>query len=392
MASETRRSAAAIGEPQLSVFIPSFGEGGVDRMLVNIASGIARQGGRVDFITTHDAPYLGELDPRVRRIRFRATDDSGLATELERYVLAHTPQVLMSAKGRDDRIAIRVRQRQPACRTRFVIRVGTAVAGRSRAKVWLPWQRRRARLRLAALIAGADGILANGQAVADELAREAGYPRERIAIVPNPTVTERLYRLAGEPTGHPWLDAPAVPVILGIGGLRQQKDFSTLIRAFARVRSERECRLVILGDGRQRRRLRRLAQRLRVQQDVDLAGFTPNPYAYLARSSLFVLSSLWEGLPNVLIEALAVGTPVVATDAPGAAAEILEGGRYGPLVPPRDHRAMAQAMTGVLDDPLPAAYLRQAAQRYTLDTATRAYLQALKISADPGQAASPAAP
>jgi len=167
--------------------------------------------------------------------------------------------------------------------------------------------------------------------------------------------------------------------VLGIGGLRQQKDFGTLIRAFAQLCRSREARLIILGQGRQAARLQRLARRLNVADKVDLPGFAANPYAYLAAASLFVLSSRWEGLPNVLIEALALGTPVVSTDCPGGASEILEGGRHGILVPTQDWRAMGDAMASTLTDPPAGDRLKEASQRYTAVVAGAAYRRALGL-------------
>jgi glycosyltransferase involved in cell wall biosynthesis len=195
-------------------------------------------------------------------------------------------------------------------------------------------------------------------------------------------VTDDLYRLADAPAEHPWFNDD-VPVVMGIGGLRRQKDFGTLIRAFAMLHRKRRCRLVILGSGRQHARLQKLARRLGVAEDVDLPGFRTNPYSCLTRSSLFVLSSLWEGLPNVLIEALALGVPVVATDCPGGASEILEGGRHGPLVKPGDYRAMSNAMDAVLTSPPDPAALKSAAERYTVEAATDAYLSALDLAPPP---------
>jgi glycosyltransferase involved in cell wall biosynthesis len=375
---------AGARQPQLSIFIPSFGEGGVDRMLVNIATGIAQRGVAVDFIVTTDhAPYLADLGGGVRILRFEACDDDNLARELACYLDSERPEFLMTGKGRDDRIALAARDRLASIQTRYVLRVGTAVASRARSRLLFRWQQRKYGRKLLATCSRYDVLLANAEAVATEICQATGLSRERIAVVPNPTVTERLYHLASAPPEHPWLTDDDVPVIMGIGGLRRQKDFGTLIRAFASLHQRRPCRLIILGSGRQLARLQRLAQRLGVAEDVDLPGFTANPYAYLSRASLFVLSSLWEGLPNVLIEALALGTPVVATDCPGGAHEILEGGRYGPLVKPGDYGAMSAAMGAVLKERPDSTALKSAAARYTVDAATDAYLAVLRCAASP---------
>jgi glycosyltransferase involved in cell wall biosynthesis len=167
------------------------------------------------------------------------------------------------------------------------------------------------------------------------------------------------------------------PVILGVGELGFRKDFETLIRAFARVRRQRPCRLLILGRGRRQSQLRALAEGLGIGPDLHLPGFEANPYAFMAKAALFVLSSRWEGMPVALVEALACGTPAVATDCPSGPAEVLAGGRCGALVPVGDDAAMAAAMLSWLERrPEPAA-LEQAIAPYRVKASARAYLSIL---------------
>jgi glycosyltransferase involved in cell wall biosynthesis len=192
-------------------------------------------------------------------------------------------------------------------------------------------------------------------------------------------VTPELYRLAEEPLDHPWFAPGQPPVILGVGRLEPQKDFATLLRAFSTVHADRPCRLVILGEGGQRRELQALAAELGIAADLAMPGFVTNPYAYLRHASLFAFSSRWEGFGNALVEALAVGTPVVSTDCPDGPSEILEGGRFGPLVPVGDHAALADAMRLVLDGPPAPDQLRAAAQRYTQEVSATAYLEAMGL-------------
>lgn len=175
----------------------------------------------------------------------------------------------------------------------------------------------------------------------------------------------------------------APPVILAVGRLQRQKDFPTLIRAFARLRQQRPCRLLILGEGSGRPGLERLLRELGLEQAVALPGFVANPYPYMARASLLVLSSAWEGSPNVLTEAMALGTPVVATDCPSGPAEILQQGRFGPLAPVGDAEALAAAMAATLDAPLPAATLRAAVSDYQAERSAERYLELLRQIAQP---------
>jgi glycosyltransferase involved in cell wall biosynthesis len=178
-------------------------------------------------------------------------------------------------------------------------------------------------------------------------------PSAKVKVIYNPTVTPEIFRKATEPVQHPWFVDNRVPIILAAGRLHRQKDFPTLLRAFSLLRQNRPCRLVILGDGKKRRRkaLRQLAKQLGIEKDVSLPGFVENPFAYMARANLFVLSSAWEGFGNVIVEALACGCPVVSTDCRSGPREILDNGRYGRLVPVGDPEALARAMLEALDDP-----------------------------------------
>jgi glycosyltransferase involved in cell wall biosynthesis len=186
-----------------------------------------------------------------------------------------------------------------------------------------------------------------------------------------------------ERPGHPWFADADQPLILGVGELSDRKDFDTLVRALARVRAQRRCRLMILGRGVARERLLRLAESLGVADALALPGFVDDPYAYMAHADVFAFTSRWEGLGFVIIEALAVGTPVVATDCPSGPAEILQGGRYGALIPVGDDAALAGAILSTLDRPLPRETLREAARPYEIETATDAYLAAMGLPARP---------
>ena len=206
--------------------------------------------------------------------------------------------------------------------------------------------------------AEADALVAVSDGVADEMAAFAGVARERIATVYNPVSGPHLAQRAAAPLDHPWFQPGQPPVVLSVGMFKPQKDFATLIRAFAQLRTRREARLVILGDARgdakdvaYKAELLALPSALGIAADVLFPGFVDNPQAWMARAGCFVLSSRWEGLGNVLIEALACGCPVVSTDCPSGPAEILDGGRYGRLVPAADPEAMAAAVAATLAEP-----------------------------------------
>jgi glycosyltransferase involved in cell wall biosynthesis len=194
----------------------------------------------------------------------------------------------------------------------------------------------------------AAGIVAVSRGVAEDFVSLTGVPRERVKVIHSPVDAEQVRALAAEPVGEPWFAPGEPPVVLGVGRLAPAKDFATLLRAFSLLREKRPARLLLLGEGPERERLALLARELGVAHDVRFQGFTRNPFAYMARASVLASSSLYEGLANVLREALVCGCPVVATDCPSGSAEALGGGALGKLVPVGDARALADALEQTL--------------------------------------------
>jgi glycosyltransferase involved in cell wall biosynthesis len=361
------------------VLISFSGEGGVERMVLNLVEGFAAHGVAVDLLAIRaDSAHLGAL-PAGGRFVDLGVRHSGLAVlPLARYLRRCRPAALLVAKDRAIRAAVLARALAGAD-TRLVGRLGTnlsaALEGRAGLARWL----RVAPMRW--FYPRVDHVVCVSRGVLEDTRALTGLAAERLSVIRNPVVTPRLGERAAQPVDHPWAEDASVPLILGAGRLTEQKDFPTLVRAFARLRAGRPARLVILGEGRQRGALTALARDLGVAADVALPGFTSNPYAWMARARLFVLSSAWEGSPNVLTEALALGIPSVATDCPSGPREILAGGRWGPLVPVGDEVALAAAMTATLDAPPASDALRSAVADYTRDAAARAYLEALGLAA-----------
>jgi glycosyltransferase involved in cell wall biosynthesis len=311
---------------RVAICIPSFGSGGVERMMVNIARGLAAAGTTVDFVTLiADGPYLNALPATVGRVTLPATD---LRHGLVDYLRLTRPGALLTAKVKDDVLALEAKQ-LAGVGTRVFTRVGTTFsAHRGTHKIkWIKhWWRARM---LRQLYRQVDGIICVSAGVADDLQAITGLSRTRMHVVPNPVVTPELIDQAAEVLSHPWFAAGEPPVILGAGRLSSAKNFALLLRAFARLREERSCRVMIIGEGHKRGELQTEARRLGIDDHFALPGFVHNAYAYMAKAALFVLSSNVEGSPNVLTEALACGTPVVATDCRSGPREILADGRYG---------------------------------------------------------------
>jgi glycosyltransferase involved in cell wall biosynthesis len=223
----------------------------------------------------------------------------------------------------------------------------------------------------------ADAVIAVSQGVADDLARAISIPRQHIDVVYNPVVTARLEERAGVAVEHPWFGDGKPPVILAAGRLTPAKDYPTLLRAFAKVRNKHDCRLIVLGEGELRSVLEALVDELGIGDSVQFPGFSDNPSAWMRKASLFVLSSAWEGLPSVLIEAMACGTQVVSTDCHSGPHEILEGGRWGRLVLVGDSDALASAIGAELRVP-GSRNVRERAAHFNVENALDGYLTIIR--------------
>jgi glycosyltransferase involved in cell wall biosynthesis len=359
---------------RIALMVGDFEDGGVERTLTQLASGLAGLGAAVDLLvgrTRH--VYLDGLHAGAQIRPLSMPRD----VALERYLSEIGPDVLMSGKLADDRLALAVRERlagTPAGRVRLVTTVGTPLSARERAFRWNPLKRLRERRRIRAEYQRLDAITAVSQAVADDLRQLVPGVRVPLRVLCNPVVPDDLAVRASAPCPHPWLADAGPPVLMAIGGLRKVKDFASLLRAFARVVRGADARLLILGEGKERRRLEGLIARLGLEGRAELAGFVPDPFPWLARARLLVLSSRREGLGNVLVESLAVGTPVVATDCPGGVRALLDGGRLGRLVPVADPVALADAILATLAETADREALLRAAEPYRIPVAARAYL------------------
>ena len=292
---------------------------------------------------------------------------------LTRYLRDHPDVALYAAGTAANLLALAAAKLARAARHPVVsVHAATLPALRQAAAERRGWRARAAWCLVRRALLRAERIVAVSEGVAQEL-REHGLPASRVTRIYNPIVGPRLRTLASAGVDHPWFLADAPPVVLGAGRFAPQKDFATLLRAFARVRGERPARLMILGEGEGRSALIALAAQLGVAADTAFPGFVANPFAYMSQAAVFALSSRWEGFGNVLIEALACGCPVVSTDCPHGPVELLQGGEHGRLVPVGDDAALAEALLATLAQPPPRAALRTRAEWFSVGRAAARY-------------------
>ena len=356
---------------KLALFLPSLRVGGAERVVLNLARGLSERNFSVDLVLQKaKGSFLSQVPPRVRLIDLEAHRMAFAIFPLSAYLRRERPKALLSSVMHTNIVAL-LANKLAGTRTRIVISEHNTLGiscqnnpnWRGRflpfiAKRVYPWS---------------DGIVAVSAGVADDTARMLSLPRNRIKVIYNPVITPELVAKTRETVDHPWFQDDNVPVILGVGRLTIQKDFVTLLRAFVLVRRRRLAKLVIIGEGEERANLEALVKKLGIAEDVDLPGFAENPYKYMASASVFVLSSQWEGLPTVLVEALATGVPLVSTDCESGPREILRNGQFGRLVPVGDVIQMARAIEATLNQP--KNQLSVAAwQPFTLDSVAEQYL------------------
>lgn len=358
---------------RIALFLPSLHGGGAERVMLNLARGFAERGFKVDLVMARaEGPYLSQLIPSVRVVDLGASRVLTSLPGLVRYLRRERPKALLSALEHANVVALwaskfAVRSTRVVVTVHSTLSRATANAQDLKNQL-IPYLLRR-------FYPWADAIVTVSKGVAEDLQLLVPASRQKIRVIYNPIVTPELLTAGQEPLEHPWFAPGEPPVILGVGRLTQAKDYPTLIKAFALVRRERPARLVILGEGEERPKLEAVVRELGLEQDVALPGFVENPYKYMKKAGVFVLSSQWEGLPTVLIEALALGTPVISTDCKSGPAEILERGLWGRLVPVGDTCQMAGAIYEALQDNRGKGVGR--AMAFSLDVITERYIKLL---------------
>jgi len=366
-----------IDSDRIACFFSTSGHSGVDRAAAHLIPALARRGYRVDLLKVRGhGPRLTTVPTGAQVVDLGSRHTHACLPAVIRYLQNQRPVVLLSDKDKVNRIALFAR-RLSGVPTHLIFSIGTTVSVNLANRGFC--ERQIQRMSMRKLYPFAHQVIVCSTGVADDMSDYTRLARNRIRIVPMPVVPASLFSEPPPVPEHPWFRQADIPLILGAGALCARKDFATLLRAFARIRVERPCRLMILGRGNYRERLLFLAGELGIAEDFSLPGFLPEPYPYMAHADLFAFTSRWEGLGFVLIEALALGAPVVSTDCPSGPREILADGRYGTLVPVGDDARLAAAISATLADPLPQEELKQAAWPYEIEASTDAYLDVMGL-------------
>jgi len=360
---------------KIAPFSATLGGGGAQRVMASLANGFYRAGYAVDMVLVQRVGgYLDELDDGVRVVDLASSRTLFSIFPLIRYLRRARPDVLLATQGHVNIIAVIARML--ACKsTRICVRESNNVSANVRNTGG--WKASVSQRFIRVAYSAANKVIAPSQGVADDLVKSFGILENHIVVIPNPIDIERIQALAKEPLAELLWAEKSLPIVLGVGSLTAQKEFTTLIKAFSEAVRSADAKLIILGEGEERESLYALVKSLGLNESVSFPGFVQNPFAYMKQAVMYVLSSRFEGLPNTLLQALAVGTPVVATDCPSGPREILEGGRWGRLVPVGDVDAMAQAIIDGLEGRIKKPPFGLMEDRYGMIGITQKYLDVL---------------
>lgn len=389
----------------ITILLDQLRFGGAERALVYLARGFVEQGYHVDFLIRNRrfSAYLDDLPPEVNLREIEKCSSIKLRWYLLRYLpevikavpdllfrykalpmgmrvlpglvsylRSEKPSALLTTMPQNNLLALWARE-IAGTPTRVVIREANSfshafqvterrskAAMMQMAKQWYP---------------RAEGIVSVCEGVGNDLAESLALQRDTIRTIYNPVDLERIKRLSLKAEPHPWFSDKSQPTLVTVGRLNRQKDHKTLLHALKHLNRQRPARLIVIGDGGLKQELQEEAANLGLEDQVHWTGTTDNPYAYMARADAFVLSSAWEGLPNVLLEAFACRTPIISTDAAGGGpAELLQNGRFGRLVPVGEPESLAAAIAATLDAPGDLEDGYRHVQTFTMERSVRNYL------------------
>lgn len=361
---------------KITFFLDALHGGGAEKAVVNLLKGLAeRDEFDLDLVLSAlEGPYLDLVPEKVRIVNLNKGRVITSIFPLANYLKQNRPWALIGNMSHVNVVASMARELS-GIKTRLLLVEQNTVSveqnnlALQRAKL-VPYL-------MKFFYPRANAVAGVSAGVARDLEDTLGLKQKSVEVLNNPIVNQDLIEKRAGDLDHPWFVPGEPPVFLAVGRLNPQKDFPNLLRAFAQVRQETEARLIILGEGDDREQLEKLVTDLDIERDVLLPGFVKNPYAYMSRASCFVLSSRGEGLPTVLIESMACGCPVVATNCPSGPDEILDNGTYGNLVPVEDSDALAKAMLATLANPLPKETLMARANEYSTEKVINAYFSLL---------------
>ena len=368
----------SMNRKEITIFMPALGGGGAERIVLNLIEGLISEGIRVKLILATKYGILRDSIPNdVEVVDLGYSKTIFSLFSLAKYIRQNQPNILLSHLHIANRIAIAANIISGKQTKVFVVShstISSVMAEYSLLNGFL------SKLIYKILYPKAYKIIHVSNGSARDLEKLFKWKNGTVSVAYNPVIRDKLLPDNMIYSPHPWFDDKKRPVILGVGRLTRLKNFTLLLNAFAMLRDILDCRLIILGDGEQRKELENQIQQLNLKDYVSMPGFVRNPMDYMNHASVFVLSSSREALPTVLIEALASGCPVVSTDCPNGPREILENGKYGKLVPPDAPERLSQAIYKTIKKPPDRGMLKRRGMDFSIKNATRKYIEILELN------------
>lgn len=346
----------AIIKQKITFFSPNLAGGGAERIIAILAAHFSEEKYDVDLVlASATGPYLANIPDSVRIIDLKCKRVLFSLPRLIKYLKVERPNILFTSQMHSSIVALWA-TKLAGVSTQVFIRQPTMLNPSYEEK---SWKSKLVQKILLWSVKSAVEVIVTSKAMAKEFIDFSKIEQNKVEVIYNPVPIEFIREQSLEPLSHPWFKSNEPPVILAVGRLVTVKDFQTLVKAFALVRNETPARLMILGEGPLRIELENLIDQLGLSDHVQMPGFVSNPYQYMKYSKVFVLSSLWEGFPNGMVEAMACGTAIVATDCEGGASEILEHGKWGELIPVGSEELMAKAIVkSIVSENLPNTFER----------------------------------
>ena len=364
---------------RIGIFMHRFDSGGAEKMTVILANELAKLGHQVIFYVRYDrgeTRYL--LDPEIKVFDMGLSESSRISRNLKnirclRGILKNPElDILLCITAEMSQVAAMATWMNPG-RIPLVEVLHNTLSQETHS-----FQGMREKL-FPVVDRRMDGVIAVSEAVRQDYIRLCGADPKRVFTVYNPVVSDSLFHMAQEPVRHPWLakDRKWNTLVLA-GRLSEQKNHKLMFQAMKRLCGEADYRLILLGMGELEEELKSCCMALGLMEKVDFYGYVKNPYPFYAQADAVVLSSRYEGLPTVLIEALACGARVISTDCPSGPREILENGRYGTLVPPENAEALAEGIREALKRKPDKKELEKRGRIFSVSESVRRYLEVLE--------------
>ena len=369
---------------KISFFLPKLTYGGAERVIIDIANNLSKRGYLIDIVLAKGGnTYIDEINPSINVVNLNSKSTFLSFFPLSRYIKNSSPDGIISALSHANCIVL-LAKKIINHNTKIVVSERNISYLHTRNKIGfkrilLDWL-------IKYLYPEAKCIVTVSEGVRQSIISTYKFKEDQVRCILNPIDFKKINKLKSESILNSEiineLKSENKKLILSVGSLTAQKNYSLLIKSFKIVSEKVNCKLIILGEGPERANLNELCRNLKIDsKSISLPGFIANPFPYMKVSDLYVLSSLWEGLPNVLIQALACNCKIISTDCDAGPREILEDGKWGRLTKVNDINSLANAMIEELSEKNQKySNLKMGSlNRFNIDKVTNQYLEALEL-------------